>query len=94
MEINKELITKVAKNARLSLSDEEIKEFVPQFKEILKTFSEISKVNTDNIKPSFQPIELKNKLREDIPKASVPTEELLKNTKHKKDNYFLGPKAL
>lgn len=94
MEVNKELIEKVAKNARLKLTEEEIKEFIPQLKEILNAFSEISKVNTSKVKPSFQPIEIKNSLREDIPKECIPTKKLLENSKHKKGNYFLGPKAL
>ena len=94
MEINKELILKVAKNARLNLTEKEIEEFLPQFQEILKNFEEISKVNTDNIKPSFHPIEIKNALRQDKEKECIPQEEILKNSKHKKDGYFLGPKAL
>ena len=94
MEVNKELMLKVAKNARLSLNDSEITQFTKDFKDILSSFSQLSKINTDNIKPSFQPVEIKNKLREDIPNESVSTELILKNSHHKKDNYFLGPKAL
>ncbi len=94
MEVNKDLILKVAKNARLSLTEDEIKEFLPQFKEILTSFSELDKVNTKNVKPSFQPFINRNVLREDIPKESINTEELLKNTRHKKNSYFLGPRAL
>ena len=94
MQVNAELIRKVAKNARLNLTEEEVKEFEPQFKEILESFSELSKVDTKDVKPSFQPIEIKNHLREDDVGESIEREELLKNTKHKKDGYFLGPKAL
>ncbi len=94
MEVNKELISKVAKNARLSLTDEEIKEFIPQFKEILESFKELNKINTEKIKPSFQPIEIKNVLREDTPKPCISTEIILNNTKHKENNYFKGPRAL
>ncbi|MBI2148357.1 Asp-tRNA(Asn)/Glu-tRNA(Gln) amidotransferase subunit GatC [Candidatus Woesearchaeota archaeon] len=94
MEINKELILKVAKNSRIKLTDKEIEEFVPQFKEILNSFSELDKINTENVNPSFHPVDIRNALREDKPKDSIPTEELLKNAKHKKGNYFLGPKAL
>jgi aspartyl-tRNA(Asn)/glutamyl-tRNA(Gln) amidotransferase subunit C len=94
MEINKELIKKVAKNSRLQLTDAEIDEFVPQFKEILNSFSELDKINTNKVNPSFQPIEIKNALREDIVKPSLPVEEALKNAKHQKGDYFLGPKAL
>lgn len=94
MKTSRELILRVAKNARLELTEEEIKEFVPQFKEILNAFSELDKVKTENVKPSFQPLEIRNSLREDSPKECVAKEEILKNARHKKGSYFLGPKAL
>jgi len=94
MQINKELIQKIAKNARLNLTEKEIKEFIPQLKEILNTFSTLDKVNTDNIKPSFQPIEIKNIYQEDIPEPSLTQDIALSNTKHKKNGFFRGPKAL
>ncbi len=94
MNIDKDLIKKVAKNARLNLTESEIKEFLPQLKEILNSFSVINDVNTDNIKPSFQPIEIKNVYREDKIEKSLTQQEALANTKHKKDGFFKGPKAI
>ena len=94
MKIDKELILNVAKNARLNLTEEEIEEFLPQFKEILNTFSKIDKVKTKDVKASFQPIELKNVYREDEIKKCLSQEDALKNTIHKKDGYFKGPKII
>jgi aspartyl-tRNA(Asn)/glutamyl-tRNA(Gln) amidotransferase subunit C len=94
MEIDKQLLLHVAEVARINLTESEIKEFLPQLKEIIKAFSEIQEVNTEGIGPSFHPIELKNSLREDIPKLSLTNEEALSNTKHKKDGYFKGPRIL
>lgn len=94
MDINRELILKVAKNARLSLSEEEIRQFTKDLNEIVGAFSRLDKVNTDNVKPSFQPVDVKNNFREDSPRDCVPQELILKNAHHKKDGYFLGPKAL
>ena len=94
MKIDKELIKRVANNARLNLTDKEIEEFIPQFKDILNVFSKISEVNTDNVKVSIHPIEIKNSMREDIPEKSITQEDALKNTKHKKDGYFKGPAAV
>tara|TARA_Y100000310_G_scaffold216625_1_gene217700 strand:- start:1216 stop:1500 length:285 start_codon:yes stop_codon:yes gene_type:complete len=94
MQVNKELIKHVAEVARLNLTEKEIKEFQPQLKEILTSFSEIDKVNTNNTKPSFQPVEIKNILREDKSKGSLTQEEALSNTQHKKDGYFKGPKVV
>lgn len=94
MRIDKELVEKVAKNARLKLTESEIKEFLPQLKEILEHFSEIKNAPTSNLKPSFQPIEIKNITREDVPKKGLTQQEALQNTKHKQDGYFKGPKTI
>ncbi|MBN2422675.1 Asp-tRNA(Asn)/Glu-tRNA(Gln) amidotransferase subunit GatC [Candidatus Woesearchaeota archaeon] len=94
MKIDEDLIKHVAETARLNLTQQEIKEFLPQLKEILGGFSEISKVNTNHVKPSFHAVEIKDVLRHDIPKKPLTQEEALKNTKHKKDGYFLGPSAV
>ena len=94
MKIDKELIKKVAKNARLELTEAETKEFLPQLKEILEYFSEIEKAPTGNLKPAFHPIEIKNITREDVPKECLKQEEALQNTKHKQDGYFKGPKTI
>ena len=94
MRVGEELIKHVAEVARLNLTEAEIKKFVPQLKEILNTFSEISKVDTKGIKPSIQPVELKNVFREDNIGVSLTQEEALRNTEHKKDGYFKGPRAV
>ena len=94
MKIDKQLIEKVAKNARLKLTESEIKEFLPQLKDILEYFSEIEKAQTEKLQPTFHPIEIKNIMREDIPKKGLSQQEALQNTKHKQDGYFKGPKTL
>jgi len=93
MEINQELIEKIAKNANLKLTEKEKEEFLPQLKEILQHFSKLDDASTENLYPSFQPIKLANVFREDIPQKCLTQEEALKNTKHKKDGFFIGPKT-
>ena len=94
MKIDKELIQRVAKVARLNLTESEIKEFLPQLKEILDNFEAIKSAPTENIHPSFQPIEIKNVTRDDTIGNCLSQKDALKNTKHKQDDYFKGPKAL
>lgn len=94
MKIDKELIEKVAKIARLNLTASEIKEFLPQLKEILENFEKIKSANTKNVKPSFQPIEIKNVTRDDVIGQCLSQKEALANAKHKQDGYFKGPKAI
>ncbi|MBS3132389.1 Asp-tRNA(Asn)/Glu-tRNA(Gln) amidotransferase subunit GatC [Candidatus Woesearchaeota archaeon] len=94
MEINESLIRKVAEVARLELTDSEIKKFTPQLREALENFSKLQEVDTKGVKPSFQPVEIKNVLREDVPKQCLTQEQALSQTKHKKDGYFKGPKVV
>ncbi len=94
MEVDRKLLEHVAEVARIKLSEEEIKKFLPQLRETLEFFSKLNEINTDNVKPSFQPVELKNAMREDEEKECLSQEDALSLTEHKKDGYFKGPRAV
>jgi len=94
MIIDKELIKKVALNARLNLSDEEVDGFILDFEEVLNTFAILEEVDTNNVESSFHPIPLSDEWREDEVSGCLSQEEALSNTVHKKDGYFKGPKSL
>ena len=94
MKVYKELIEKVASLARLKLTDKEITKFLPQLKEILEYFSELDKIDAKDVKPSFQPVELNNFMREDKPEECLSQERALENSFNKKDGYFKGPRAV
>ena len=94
MEIDAALIRKVAANARIELSEEEIREFVPQLKDILEHFSAINSADVKGIKPSAQPVEVRNVLRDDVIKKCLSQHDALSLTQHKKDGYFKGPRAV
>ena len=94
MEIDRKLLEHVAEVARLKLTENEIKRFLPQLKEALEFFSKLQEVNTEGVKPSFQPIEIKNAMRDDIEKKCLSQDEALSLTEHKKDGYFKGPRAV
>ncbi len=92
--IDRELLLKVAKNARLQLSEKEVAEFLPQLQGILEAFSKLDKLDVSKQKPSFQPISLENVWRSDSAKECLSSEQALSLTQHKKDNYFKGPRVV
>jgi aspartyl/glutamyl-tRNA(Asn/Gln) amidotransferase C subunit len=92
--VDKKLLQRVAANARLSLSEEEGKKFLPQLKEILDAFAKLDEISVEKERPSFQPIRLENVMRKDLVEKCLSQEEALRNSKNKKDGYFLGPKAV
>ena len=94
MHVDRKTLEHVAEIARLKLTEEEIQKFLPQLQEAISNFSHLKEINTDNIKPSFQPVELRNSLHEDKEQKCLYQEEALSLTKHKKDGYFKGPKVV
>jgi len=94
MKVDKELIKHIASLARLQLTDDEVNRFLPQLKEILDAFSKLDEVDTDNVKPSFQPVELKNMMRQDKITGCLSQEKASSNAKEKKNGYFKGPMAV
>jgi aspartyl-tRNA(Asn)/glutamyl-tRNA(Gln) amidotransferase subunit C len=94
MKIDNSVIKHVASVSRLNLTEEEIKEFLPQLKEILDAFSEIQNIDTKNILPSYHAVELKNSLRDDVPGKCLDNKTALKNSSNTKDGYFKGPRVV
>ncbi len=94
MKIDKELIKHVSEVARLKLTEQEIEEFLPQLREVLEAFSKLKEVDTKGIRPSFQPVELKDELREDEAESSLSQEDALSNSPNARDGYFQGPKVV
>ena len=94
MKVDKDLIDHVANVARINLTDKERDKFTSQVKEILDFFSELDKFDVKNVKPSFHPVELNDKLREDLVEPNLSQEQALSNSEHKKDGYFKGPRVV
>jgi aspartyl-tRNA(Asn)/glutamyl-tRNA(Gln) amidotransferase subunit C len=94
LEINKDLIKHVAKLARINLTDEELDKFISELKEVLDVCNKLNDVDCIDVEPSFQPVKIKNVLRDDEVEKSLTQEEALRNTEHKKDGYFKGPRAV
>lgn len=67
----------VAHLARLGLSDDELGRLEGQLNHILEQYSVLAELDTDQIAPTAQTIELENILREDEVRPSLATEEVL-----------------
>lgn len=91
--IDADIVRHVAKLARLELTDSEIKKFSKDLNEILAAFAVLDKAKT-NEKPSFQPLPVKDVMRDDSEEKCLTQEEALANTKHKENGYFKGPRVV
>ena len=93
MQLDKDVLKRVASVSRINLKEEE-GVFLGELKEILKAFSEISKLDTTNVDLSVQPLPVCNVFRSDIIGRSLTQAEALKNTINKKDGYFKAPRVI
>ena len=94
MNVDEDLVLKVAQTARIKIDEVDIPKFVKAFEEILSLFSELEQVDTENVRPSFHPIEKKDHLRDDEPRDPCDQEDVLQLSKHHKNGYFKGPRAM
>jgi len=86
-------VRKVAKIARLHLTEKEIDKFTKDLESMLDAFKDLDAVRTKGVRPSFQPIVTKNILRKDTIESSLTQEQALFNTRNKEKGQFKGPKA-
>lgn len=79
----------IAKLARIKLTDSEKNIFLPQLESILEYFDVLNKVDTTNIKPTYQVNLQSNVLRQDIVTDSLSQSEALSSANQTKDGYFV-----
>lgn len=102
--IDADMVRRVAKNARLELTDSEIKKFSKDLNDILAAFAVLDNVKTTakmtakgrqvEVKPSFQPLPIKDIMRDDAEEKCLTQEKALANTKHKEKGFFKGPRVV
>jgi aspartyl-tRNA(Asn)/glutamyl-tRNA(Gln) amidotransferase subunit C len=79
-------VLKLARLARLELSEAEIEEFRGELSEILQYVEQLQSVDVEGLQPTNQVTGLTNVMREDeIKDYGYPTAELLKNVPQTQD---------
>ncbi len=94
VKVDEKLVRGIASLARLDLTDEETKTFVPQFQDILRYFSILNELDTENVPPAYLSSANKSVVREDEVQDSVPTQEFLANAPQARDDYVVIPRVL
>jgi aspartyl-tRNA(Asn)/glutamyl-tRNA(Gln) amidotransferase subunit C len=87
-------VAHVAHLARLGLSDDELDRFEGQLNEILDQYSILSRLDTGDIPPTAQTIDLESILREDAAGPSLPVDAVLGNAPERSGDLFVVPAIL
>jgi aspartyl/glutamyl-tRNA(Asn/Gln) amidotransferase C subunit len=79
---------------RIELPEEEIATYSGQLNAILEYADVLTKLDTENIQPTAHVLPLKNVLRADEVKQSLPRDLALSNAPEEEDGYFKVPKVV
>lgn len=88
MKLSREEVLHIARLARIALTEEEITRLSNQLSNLLEHFQVLQEVNTDNVPPTAQSVELQSVMREDIIEPSMPVEDVLANAPRREDDHF------
>jgi aspartyl-tRNA(Asn)/glutamyl-tRNA(Gln) amidotransferase subunit C len=89
--ITPEVVSKVARLARLTLSDEELERATVQLAAMLDHFADIDALDLDDVEPMSQPIPLVNVLRDDVELPGLDRDEVLAAAPDVEDGRFRVP---
>ena len=87
-------IEKVARLARLRLSEEEKKTFAEQLEQILGHMEQLNRLDTAGVEPTSHAIPIHNAFREDDVRPSFPKEEVLGIAPAEEDGHFKVPRII
>jgi aspartyl-tRNA(Asn)/glutamyl-tRNA(Gln) amidotransferase subunit C len=87
-------IEKVARLARLELSEDEMETFGNQLEQILTYMEQLNRLDTAGVEPTSHAIPIYNIFREDEVKSSLAQEEVLAIAPDEEDGHFKVPKII
>ena len=94
MKITCKDVADVALLSRLEFSESELETFTGQMDAILQYAEVLNKLNVDGVEPMAHVLPLKNVMRPDEAKPSLPRELALSNAPEQEDGYFKVPKIM
>ena len=84
-------VAKVARLARLALTDDELALATVQLGDIVDHFADIDELDLDGVEPMTQPFPLTNVLRDDVVAPSLDRDEVLAAAPDVEDGRFKVP---
>lgn len=94
MKISPEEVAKVAKLARLDLSQEKIELFAGQLDDILNYMDKLGELDTSEVEPLYSPVENTTVLRSDEPRKEYSRDEVLSNAPEQDGQFFIVPRIV
>jgi aspartyl-tRNA(Asn)/glutamyl-tRNA(Gln) amidotransferase subunit C len=87
-------VKKVATLARLEMNESELEAVRVKLGNIMKFVEQLGEVNTDNVEPLANVVDIKLRLREDVVNDGGQQEKILANAPESMEGFFVVPKVV
>ena len=87
-------IAKVARLARIAITDEEAAEYGAQLEDILEHAARVQALPTDGVPPTAHPLPIANALRDDVVEPTLDRDEVLSQAPESEGPFFKLPPFL
>jgi len=88
MKLSREEVLHIALLARLGLTEEEVNRLSEQLSNILENFEILQQVDTSDVPPTAQSIDLQNVVSDDKAASSLSPSQVLANAPQKEGDFF------
>jgi aspartyl-tRNA(Asn)/glutamyl-tRNA(Gln) amidotransferase subunit C len=88
MKLSREEVLHIARLARVALTEEEIARMSEQLSKLLDHFEVLQKVDTTDVPPTAQSVDLESVMRGEEVKPSLPADDVLANAPRREGEYF------
>jgi aspartyl-tRNA(Asn)/glutamyl-tRNA(Gln) amidotransferase subunit C len=92
--LSREEVAKVAKLARLRITDAELEQFTEQLGQILEHANDMTSLNLADVEPTGHPFGLINVMREDVVRPSVDRDAVLAEAPDAEGGRFGVPRIM
>jgi aspartyl-tRNA(Asn)/glutamyl-tRNA(Gln) amidotransferase subunit C len=92
--LSTEEVRHIARLARLGLDDEEIERLRPQLSDIIAYAEKVGEVAAEDVPPTGHAYDLRNVMREDVPRESLSPEDAVSTAPQAEDGRFHVPRIV
>ena len=94
MHVDETTVRRIARLARIKISDEEAKGLESELSGILDWVEQLSQVDTDAVEPMTRVVAQELKMREDVVSDGEKSDDIVANAPMTEDHFFVVPKVV
>ncbi|MCE5299870.1 MAG: Asp-tRNA(Asn)/Glu-tRNA(Gln) amidotransferase subunit GatC [Spirochaetia bacterium] len=94
MVITRKDVEYIAHLSRLEITEQEAEQYTKELSDILEHINRLSKLNTDNVEPTYFTMDMKNVTRSDVVKPSIDKQKVFVAAPSIENNGFKVPKII